>query len=186
MAEKDYSDDSLEYSFDDDHQKELIEPLIKEKPEEILNIINDKIDIGGGFYLLTEEEELQLSDAEFMTYDLQRNKYKETHGGVLPKLEKKVKPHNPDDDIDITGIPYYLAYFQHAFELEPQYKRMYFNEGHVPEDLRKQFKYKKKDIPAYQKLFRLLKTYDERKQQQMIDSVKGDVGENKSQEPYLQ
>ncbi len=143
---------------------------------------NDKIDIGGGFYLLTEEEELHLSDAEFMTYDLQRNKYKETHGGVLPKLEKKVKPHNSDDDIDITGIPYYLAYFQHAFELEPQYKRMYFNEGHVPEDLRKQFKYKKKDIPAYQKLFRLLKTYDERKQQQMIDSVKGDVGENKSQE----
>ena len=46
MAEKDYSDDSFEYSFDDDHQKELIEPLIKEKPEEILNIINDKIDIG--------------------------------------------------------------------------------------------------------------------------------------------
>ena len=32
MAEKDYPDDSFEYSFDDDHPKELIEPLIKEKP----------------------------------------------------------------------------------------------------------------------------------------------------------
>ena len=142
-----------------------------------------KIDIGGGFHLLTEEEEMKLSDAEFMTYDLQKNKYKEEHGGVLPTIVKKEKPKNPDDDIDITGIPYYLAYFNHAFEMEPQYKRMYFNEGHVPEDLRKQFKYKKKNIPAYQKLFRLLQAYDERKRQDAIDALKAPAGEENKDKP---
>jgi hypothetical protein len=39
---------------------------------------------------------------------------------------------------------------------------MYFNEGHVPEDLRKTYKYKKNDIPAYRKLFRLLYEYEAR------------------------
>lgn len=62
-----------------------------------------------------------------------------------------------DDGIDITGIPRYLAYFQHCFDLKPEYKFYYFNEANVDEKTREKYKYKKAQIPAYRKLFRLLK-----------------------------
>ena len=42
MGEKDLSDES----FDDDPPKELIEPLIREEPEQVLNLINDRLDAG--------------------------------------------------------------------------------------------------------------------------------------------
>lgn len=56
----------------------------------------------------------------------------------------------------MDSIPHYLAYFQHSFDIEPKYKRYYFNEGNVPDETRKIYKYKKKNIPAYRKLFKLL------------------------------
>ena len=76
------------------------------------------------------------------------------------------RPKQADDDIDIEGIPYYLAYFHHAFELEPLYKRIYFTEGHVTEDMRKKYKYKNKNIPAYRKLFRLLYEQDQKRKEE--------------------
>jgi phenylacetate-coenzyme A ligase PaaK-like adenylate-forming protein len=63
----------------------------------------------------------------------------------------------------MDGIPNYLAYFQHSFDLEPGYKRLYFSEGHVVEDMRRKFKYKKKNIPAYRRLFEALKRQDDLK-----------------------
>ena len=72
-------------------------------------------------------------------------------------------------DIDLEGIPYYLAYFNHSFELEPLYKRIYFTEGHVSEDMRKLYKYKNKNIPAYQKLFRLLYERDQKRLQDELE-----------------
>ena len=84
------------------------------------------------------------------------------------------RPKQADDDIDIEGIPYYLAYFNHAFELEPLYKRIYFTEGHVTEDLRRQYKYKNKNIPAYRKLFRLLYEQDQKRKEEEYE----DNGEN--------
>lgn len=128
----------------------------------------NRIDIGGGFHLLTEDQgiDLMISDrARYDAYLMQLDIYKKEHNGVLPVIPEKPKvekPKSPDDDIDTDKIPYYLAYFNHAFELEPLYKRMYFSEGHVPEDLRKVYKYKNKDIPAYKKLFRLLSEYETR------------------------
>ena len=139
-----------------------------------------KPDLGGGFFLLTDEEEEELMAKDYNRYALynqQKQKYMEEHDGQLPKVEKKEKPKNPDDDIEIEGIPFYLAYFHHCFEMEGQFKRMYFNEAHVPEDLRKLYPYKKKNIPAYQKLFRLLHAYEERKTQEMLNKLSAPAAE---------
>lgn len=79
-----------------------------------------------------------------------------------------------DPDIDVTGledIPYYLAYFQHSFDLQPEYKRYYINEGHVSEELRKKYSYRKKDIPAYRRLFTILKARDDRQREALVGEV---------------
>lgn len=55
-----------------------------------------------------------------------------------------------------TRVPYYLAYFQHAFDLQPKYLRLYFNEGNVGDDVRKAHPYRSKDIPTYRRLFETL------------------------------
>jgi hypothetical protein len=144
-----------------------------------------KPDLGGGFFLLTEDEETDLMATDYNRYALynqQKQKYMDEHDGQLPVVEVKVKPKNPDDDIEIEGIPFYLAYFQHCFELEPQFKRMYFNEAHVPEDMRKIYKYKRAQVPAYDKLFRLLQAHDERIEQEKLEKLnapaEGDKKEN--------
>lgn len=59
-----------------------------------------------------------------------------------------------DEKKDNDKIPHYLAYFQHCFDLEPKYKRFYFNEGNVSDKLRKAHPYRKKEIPAYRELFK--------------------------------
>lgn len=140
------------------------------------NDASDKIDIGGGFYLLSVEQEDDLMDKDRERYDnylRQRKKYAEEHNNVLPEIVSKPKVEkvkNPDDDVEIEKIPYYMAFFHHAFELEPLYKRMYFNEGRVPDDTRKKYKYKKINIPAYKKLFRLLKQYEDLHQGESLDN----------------
>ena len=128
-----------------------------------------RVDFGDGFHQLTasEEEELQYGDnyERYIDYLKHKEAYMKEHDGVLPPIQEKPKVQKvkaPDEDIETDKIPFYLAYFNHAFEMEPKYKRMYFNEGHVPEDLRKTYKYKKNDIPAYRKLFRLLYEYEAR------------------------
>lgn len=153
-----------------DSEREIREQL--EPKEEEDN--SGKPDLGGGFFLLTEDEETDLMATDYNRYALynqQKEKYMEEHDGQLPKVEKKEKPKNPEDDIEIEGIPFYLAYFQHCFELEPQFKRMYFNEAHVPEDMRKIYKYKRANVPAYDKLFRLLQAYEERKAQEQLEKM---------------
>ena len=106
----------------------------------------------------------------------------EEHDGQLPKVEKKVKPKNPEDDIEIEGIPFYLAYFQHCFELEPLFKRMYFNEAHVPEEMRKIYQYKRANIPAYDKLFRLLQAYEARMEQEKLEKLNAPAQGDKKEE----
>lgn len=126
----------------------------------------DQIDIGGGFHLLSEADELNLPDDKYQPYQEALARFKEQlekEGKPMPVL--KEKPKAEDDDVETDKIPYYLAYFNHAFELEPLYKRMYFNEGHVPEEMREIYKYKNKDIPAYRKLFRQLQAYEARQRE---------------------
>lgn len=117
-----------------------------------------------GFKVLSSAEEDQLMMSNPGEYNLYMEKlaaWQHQRDSI-----EAARPKQADDDIDIEGIPYYLAYFHHAFELEPLYKRIYFTEGHVTEDMRKQYKYKNKDIPAYRKLFRLLYEQDQKRREE--------------------
>ncbi len=166
-----------------DSEREIREQLEPREPEDN----SGKPDLGNGFFLLTEDEETDLMATDYNRYALynqQKQKYMDEHDGQLPQIEKKEKPKNADDDIDIEGIPFYLAYFQRCFELEPQFKRMYFNEAHVPEDLRKIYKYKRAKIPAYDKLFRLLQAYDERMEQEKLEKLKAPAEEEKKEDAH--
>ena len=128
-------------------------------------------DIGGGFKLLTEDQllDLQISDMEqWKAYKMQEEKYKEEHDGKLPEMPKAES--DDLDKADFDGIPAYLAYFQHSFDMEPAYKRMYFSEGHISEDMRKQqnYKYKKTRIETYRKMFAALKQRDDRRRIKLL------------------
>lgn len=57
-------------------------------------------------------------------------------------------------------IPDYLVYFNHSFELEPKFRKIYFNDGQVSDELRKAYRWKKKDIATYQNMFNELVTLE--------------------------
>lgn len=139
-------------------------------------------DKGGesGFRLLSEDElsGLMITDAKkYAEY----NKYVTEHPEEVEAL-KNPNAQKVDDGISIDSIPHYLAYFQHAFDLEPKYKRFYFNEGNIPDDARKVYKYKKKNIPAYRKLFKLLMEQREAEKQFGNDATDGDDTSGKENE----
>lgn len=83
----------------------------------------------------------------------------------LNEYKQEVKEDEETKDVDVSKIPYYLAYFQHCFDIDKSenqtYKRYYFDEGLVDDDTRKLYPYKRENIPAYRKLFRMLKRYDD-------------------------
>lgn len=99
----------------------------------------------------------ELSDAEYM--ELQQN-----HPDELSKYNEAYNRHmEASAEAMQDRTPYFLAYFQHSFDLEPKYKRNYFNEGNVSDEIRKKYAYNKKDIPAYRKKFAMLKAQADRK-----------------------
>lgn len=99
-------------------------------------------DSDGGFRELTEME----------YFDMQQN-----HPEQLIEYNKKLEEYNAMKAASAGDtVPHFLAYFQHSFDLEPKYKRLYFNEGNVSDETRKQHPYRRKDIPAYRRKFDLL------------------------------
>ena len=133
---------------------------------------SETVTANSDFKVLTpaEEDQLMMSNpGEYNLYMEKLSAWQHQRDSIAA-----ARPKQADDDIDIEGIPYYLAYFNHAFELEPLYKRIYFTEGHVTEDLRRQYKYKNKNIPAYRKLFRLLYEQDQKRKEEEYE----DNGEN--------
>ncbi|MBP7359154.1 MAG: OmpA family protein [Prevotella sp.] len=125
----------------------------------------------------TEEEEAtfkKASDFVFNSNDINKAVlYSELHS-QLPKTRQEAEEWvNKMDDKDarkwyLEGIlwsgeaskesgseevPNHLAYFQHSFDLQPRFKRYYFNEGNVSDDIRKIHPYRRKDIEKYRKAF---------------------------------
>ena len=108
-------------------------------------------------------------------YNAKLLQYKKEHNNEEPPLApettvSKEKKNSTTVDADkLKGIPQYLGYFQHCFDLDPTktYFRYYHNESHVNEDLRKTYKYKLKNRPLYREMFNLLKRRD---------AEKGDAG----------
>lgn len=111
-------------------------------------------DLGNGFRLMSEDELSIMMITDPKKY-AEYNLYVKEHPEEAEAL-RNPKQQVEDDGIKLDSIPHYLAYFQHSFDIEPKYKRYYFNEGNIPDETRKIYKYKKKNIPAYRKLFKLL------------------------------
>lgn len=108
----------------------------------------------GSFRILSQIEETKLMNenyAEWEEYDKKKTEY-----------QAQKKNATDTEAVDITGIKHYLAYFHHCFQLGgPSFRKYYFYEGRVEEELRKKYLYLKKDFPAYEKLFTLLKARDD-------------------------
>ncbi len=106
------------------------------------------------FKKLSDEEIAQLSSAQKFLYDEKLKEWEEEQSNK--QVEEVV-----DDTVSTKGIPYYLAYFQHSFDLNPSLKKYYYDEGHVKPELRRKYQYKIRKKPAYRKLFRKLKSADD-------------------------
>lgn len=107
--------------------------------------------------------------AAYEEYNKKLLQYQKDHDGQNPPMEpvraeqpKKQTQVPPVDVNRFKGIPEYLAYFQHSFDLDDTktYYRYYKAEKHVDEDLRKKFPYKKANIERYRDMFKLLKARD--------------------------
>lgn len=58
------------------------------------------------------------------------------------------------EERNIKGyVPEYLCYFNHAFELEPSFKWIYFYDGQISDQLREKYKYRNKDKQRYREMF---------------------------------
>lgn len=123
-----------------------------------------------GFRILTDAEEEDLALKPGTAYDeymKRKAEYLETH------KDDPVK--EPKEPVNIDGVKHYLAYFHHCFKLGgSSFKSLYYNEGRVSEDLRKKYLYLKKDFPAYDELFTLLKARDDENRAEQL-------GENEEQ-----
>ncbi len=62
--------------------------------------------------------------------------------------EKSLMKQRPKD-----YIPMYLAFFNHCFELEPQFKWLYFYDGQISDELREKYKWRKTDRQRYREMF---------------------------------
>lgn len=152
--------------------------LEKNKTEEALVVESDddseEAD-DGQFYKWTEDKLADYQWSEdpkkvqaYEDYMKTLLEYRNSHDGEDPPMapataEKSSKPAAAVDVNKFQGIPQYLAYFQHAFDLDPtkKYFRYYGNESNVSEELRKKYKYKFKNRPLYREMFKLLKKRDD-------------------------
>ena len=86
--------------------------------------------------------------------------------GLLDMTQPDLTPYIDDEsqadteDEDLLQVPHYLAYFHHCFKLRPEYRNFYFNDGHIDENQRMDFPYTRSQVPAYEKLFKLLQKRD--------------------------
>lgn len=108
-------------------------------------------DAGNGFRELSDAEMMRLMNTDPDSY------YK-----YLDELDK----YNADkakrkDNEELKKVPYFLAYFQHCFDLEPKFKKYYFREGNVNDKVRQAHPYRKKDIELYRRKFAALKAADD-------------------------
>lgn len=89
---------------------------------------------------------------------------------------------------ELEGIPQYLAYFQHCFDLDPKhtYFRYYHQEAMVDETLRKKFKYKLKNRELYRKMFTLLQQRDAAMASARLQAVQAEVEKEAAQEAEKQ
>lgn len=121
-----------------------------------------------GFRELTSAEEMDLSRTDPEKYQL----YLDELDKYLAEKSKRAKEPNVDN------VPYFLAFFQHCFDLDPKLKKYYFNEGNVGEKVRKKYPYRKKDIERYRLKFNIIKAYYDREKAQTKPATNNDSEQN--------
>ena len=116
--------------------------------------VNDYSAPTADFHELTMAEEMELQRTDPAKF--------EEYNKKLEEYQTRLVNASEDDEIDTSKVPYFLAYFQHSFDLEKKFIRFYRNEGNVDDNVRKKYKYLRKDIPAYRKKFQLIKAAHDR------------------------
>lgn len=121
---------------------------------------------------LEEEMKLQREDPEAL----------EAYYKALEENSKKINAESEKAKaLNVDGVPYFLAYFQHSFDMEPDYKKLFYREGNIDEDTRKKYKYRKKDIPAYQRKFEMIKAAEDAAKNSALPTATSE-GENKDEQ----
>lgn len=98
------------------------------------------------FRELSDDEYDHLDPNERNLYENRRQAYEEAKKQVEGESDQTIQKGQ-------EFIPYYLGYFQHCFDMDPSYMKYYMIEGNVPVKVRKQYKYKIKNIDMYRRLF---------------------------------
>lgn len=81
----------------------------------------------------------------------------QTNPDSLVRYEKAMEAYDAEQrKVKNMKVPFYLAFFQHSFDLQPSYLRLYLNEGNINDDLRKKYPYRSKDIIKYRQMFELI------------------------------
>lgn len=138
-----------------------------------------------GFRKLSEDEVANLmveDQAAYVKYQQELEEYNRQHADDAVTEVEESEP------VNITGVKHYLAYFHHSFQLEPTFKRLYYNEGLIDEDMRKKHKYLKKDFAAYEELFKLLKARDDENRAGLLGEVEEaepQAGDDGSDDPNI-
>lgn len=117
-------------------------------------------DESDGFHMMSEAEENALMMRDYSAYEEYEKKktaYMEEH-----------KDDMPQEPVNTTGVKHYLAYFHQSFKMQPAFKGLYYNEGHVTEEIRKNSKYLKKDFAAYEEIFKLLQVRDDQRREELM------------------
>lgn len=125
---------------------------------DLLSAISSESD----FVIKTEEEENSLMMSNIKAY----NDYLKEKDEYM-KSNKEFESYLADT-ANVAGVPHYLAYFHHCFKMNADYHKMYYEEGQVDDQQRKKFKYLRKHVPAYDKLFKLLRKRDEQNRNEVM------------------
>ena len=87
-----------------------------------------------------------------------------------------------DFDVDNKEVRHYLAYFHHCFKMQPEYLKLYYRDGQIGDELRKKYKYLRKDVPEYERLFKLLKRRDDKRRIEVMHEL-GIIEDEVADEP---
>ena len=136
---------------------------------------------------MTDEDEQIIREEDPARYE-QYLQEKQAYQKALEERRAQLHLEDADDiDVNVKGIPYYMAYFWKSFDLENKrlresgveekelwsrnvYVKHYFNEGHIQDMKRKKknHAFKMNRIPAYRKIFRLRKIDDDKQRKEFL------------------
>lgn len=158
---------------DDNPKKWYLKGIIWAGEAGIEPQVNDYTRPDGDFHELSSAEEMELQRTDPAKF--------EEYNKKLEEYQARLANASADDEVDTSKVPYFLAYFQHSFDLEKKFIRFYRNEGNVDDNVRKKYKYLRKDIPAYRKKFQLIKAAHDRELAEEAGVAAGSNADNNTE-----